>query len=204
MRIKTIAVSLACFFFLAAGECRSGWTPLKLQVSADGWLWPQADTVAGLNFNFAGDTPSLYGLQFGFQNGANTAMGAQLGLVYNYALDGFYGFQLSPARNFADSQYGAQFGGWNVSAEMRGVQGGWLRNEAGSGAGLMLAPWNVARARFGGVQLGFYNDVPGDMSGLQIGAVNICRGTLHGLQLGFANIARNGMLPFTIGLNAGF
>jgi len=59
MRIKTIAVSLACFFFLAAGECRSGWTPLKLQVSADGWLWPQADTVAGLNFNFAGDTPSL-------------------------------------------------------------------------------------------------------------------------------------------------
>ncbi|MFA6435376.1 MAG: hypothetical protein WCW52_11855 [Elusimicrobiales bacterium] len=190
----------------AAGDCLAGWSPFKLQVSQEGWVWPEdIDTVAGLNLNISGDTPEMYGLQMGFQNGGNTAAGAQLGLVYNYALDSFYGLQLSPARNLTEMQYGIQFGGWNVSSEMFGAQVGWLRNQAGSGLGLMLAPVNVSTARMRGIQIGVVNNSPGDMSGIQLGAVNICRGTLKGLQIGFANLAgRNGVLPVTIGLNAGF
>lgn len=189
-----------------AADCLAGWSPFKLQASQEGWVWPrEAETVAGLNLNISGETPRLYGVQLGFKNGGDTVAGMQLGLIYNYALDAFYGFQLSPARNFSDVQYGIQLGGWNVSNEAVGLQVGWLRNQAGSGLGLMLAPVNVSEARMRGMQLGLVNKSAGDMSGIQIGAVNICRGTLKGIQIGFANLAGpNGILPVSIGLNAGF
>ena len=191
---------------LGAADCRAGWSPLKVQTSAEGWVWPRdIDRVVGLNLNISGDTPEIYGLQLGFQNGGNSVSGAQLGLIYNYALDAFYGFQLSPARNFADMQYGIQFGGWNEATEARGLQIAWLRNQAGNGAGLMLAPLNASEAHMRGIQIGLVNKSAGDMSGIQVGAVNICRGTLKGLQIGFANLAGpNGLLPVTIGINAGF
>jgi len=205
---KSLAVTISGLLLLAgaAGNCRAGWSPFKLQTTQEGWVWPrEIDTVAGLNLNISGETPQLYGVQMGFKNGGDTVAGVQMGIVYNYALDAFYGLQLSPARNFSDVQYGIQLGGWNVSNEARGLQIGWLRNQAGSGLGLMLAPVNISEAKMGGLQIGFVNKSSGDMSGIQIGAVNICRGTLKGIQLGFANLGGpNAVLPITIGLNAGF
>ncbi len=205
-RIKLTSVLGLLLVAGAAGDCRAGWSPFKLQTSQTGWAWPrETDTVAGLNLNISGETPQMYGVQMGFQNGGDTVAGVQMGVIYNYALDAFYGIQLSPARNFSDVQYGIQFGGWNVSNEPRGLQVGWLRNQAGSGIGLMLAPVNVSEARMRGIQIGFVNKSTGDMSGIQIGAVNICRGTLKGIQIGFANLGGpNAVLPVTIGLNAGF
>ncbi|HAT72531.1 MAG TPA: hypothetical protein DCS63_06925 [Elusimicrobia bacterium] len=203
-KLKVLAALWLLALAPAAGNC--GWTPFKLELSGSSWAWPEdVDTVAGLNLNFSGDTPEIYGLQFGVLNGAGTVGGAQLGLWYNYVTGAVYGLQSSPARNFADYQYGVQFGGWNVSNEAWGVQAAWLRNWAGLGNGVMAAPVNVVKDRMRGIQLGFYNVTDGDMSGLQLGAVNICRGTLKGVQIGVANIGgKNALLPVTIGLNAGF
>ncbi|MDA8131607.1 MAG: hypothetical protein M0011_08905 [Elusimicrobia bacterium] len=209
MSLSRLAAVLSAMLVLgaaSAADSRAGWTPFKVQTSPGGWDWPEdADTVAGLVFNFKGDTSRIYGLQLGWINGSDSAAGIQLSLAYNLAADGVYGLQASPAVNFADRQYGLQLGAWNSANRSMGLQAAWLRNWSDRGGGLMAAPVNVTKSAMRGIQAGVVNRSDGDMSGIQLGLLNICRGTLKGLQLGFANIGgQNALLPFAIGFNAGF
>ena len=96
-------VTTLLFLFLLCftnhGFCE--WTPLKIQIS-ENQVFPQSQTVIGLNLNLFGYTRSVYGLQLGGANRVENLYGIQVGLLpFNLLLlsnlsDNVYGIQISP------------------------------------------------------------------------------------------------------------
>lgn len=173
--------------------------------------------IGGINL-----TDEMRGIQIGF-----LPCPRELFLVSNEAAYG-YGMQITPFINLSSTFYGLQIGSINSIEESGAlIQLGLIfNNSSGDATALQIAPFNrvadyFTGGQFGiinfsnpatykkvsGVQLGVYNSINtnSDITGLQIGIINVCRGTLKGLQLGLLNFGgRDALLPFTLGINAGF
>jgi hypothetical protein len=84
-------------------------------------------------------------------------------------------------------------GVYNVSNSLNGLHISGLSNGTKTGAGALIAPFNVAD-EFTGLQLGLYNQAD-KMTGLQIGLFNESK-SRRGLQIGLWNVNGKRSLPF--------
>jgi len=186
-----------------------------------GWKRDGIAKLYGAGIGFINVADSLYGAQFGLANAAGDGVSVQGGLanigdfslaqagVVNCAdtalLQGGFIANISDHAlaqasliNAADTSL-AQAGFFNVSARAI-IQGGAI-NTSDNLYGVSAWAVNIASSVCG-LQGGLVN-VAGKVYGVQFGAFNIAD-TLHGVQIGLLNIAGHALLPFMVGLNAGF
>jgi hypothetical protein len=155
----------------------------------------------------------VYPAQFGLVNrNAGPMYGLQTGILLNEVEGPVYGLQLSLAANLSISEdtrsYGVQTALFNVAANLFGAQAGFL-NFSSQYYGIQCGILGNIAFDLSGVQVGLFNFAGdgyggGRCYGLQLGLLNACDGTLKGLQIGLLNGARNALLPWSIGVNAGF
>jgi len=186
-------------------------------------LVPYDRDVTGVRLNVVGVNRNVTGLDVGIVNQTDGMFrGVDLGLVnlakgdsrgvsfgfVNHVNGDAVGIQgipivswIFPALNTVHGQCtGLQFGWYNQSDELGGLQGGFvnigyetrggqigLYNYSESAGGVQLGLINIADDDAHGLQVGLYNGTR-SFRGLQVGIINQTQ-TLEGLQLGLLNVA---------------
>jgi len=203
------------------------WSPLELSLMP--WYKipsGRMNRVTGLSLGIKNLTASVYGAQLGVSNVVygkvslvqagvinkieGNLYGIQLGVFGNHVEEKLYGVQLCGLYNMNNGAggYGFQGGLINlVEPELHGIQVGLVNAAAGKISGVQAGLGNWT-SHLAGMQVGLINlvgyDNYGACYGLQVGLINWCGGTLKGVQLGLLNTANSAVLPWSIGVNAGF
>lgn len=181
MRIPTCCAPFALAFWAFAPTAWAETGPTPTPVAEDR---PVAQEPVPFGFDFlpyAGTSSNAPErrrvVSLNFIGGLSGGIDAfELGLVFNVDQGLVSGLQLAGALNL-------------VSADLAGIQWAGLANVVtGEVRGAQSAPFNYARGRVRGGQLGALN-LAGPVAGVQAGALNIAAGPVLGLQLGALNVA---------------